>query len=122
MQRVKFMLQSNFRDVTRTRQRHPPVADNARAWSRRHDHHAIGECDRLFEIVSHEQHRLAIGVPQLQQQIAHDLPGLGIQRPEWLVHQQNPGIADQYLREPNALALAARQHVWVAATERRKTH
>src|SRR3954453_20542834 len=42
MQRVKLMLQSNFGDVTRTRHRPPPVADDPRAWSRRHDHHAIG--------------------------------------------------------------------------------
>ena len=85
---------------------------------RRHDHHAVGERDRLLQIVGHEQHRLAVGVPQFQQEIAHDLAGLGIERPERLVHQQYLGIADQDLREADALALAARQHVRIAVAER----
>ena len=54
-----------------------------------------------------EQHRLAVRVPELQQEIAHDLAGLGIERPERLVHQQDLWIADQYLGEADALALAA---------------
>ena len=87
----------------------------------RHDDDAVGERDRLFEIVGDEQHRLAVGVPQFEQQIAHDLPGLRIERPERLVHQQDLGIADQHLRETDALALAARQHVRIAIAEAAET-
>ena len=107
----------HFGNVARPRQRHPPVADDARARPRRHDHHAVGQRDRLLEIVGDEQHRLAVGVPQFQQQIAHDLPGLGVERPERLVHQQDLRIADQHLGEADALALAARQHVRIAVGE-----
>ena len=49
--------------------------------------------------------------------ITHDLPGLGIERAERLVHQQDFWIADQHLREPHPLALAARQHVRIAVGE-----
>ncbi len=118
MQRVKFLFHADFRNIARTRKPHPPVADDARARPRRHDHDAVGERDRLFEIVGDEQHRLAIGVPQFQQQIAHDLAGLGIERPERLVHQQDLGIADQHLGQTDALALAARQHMRIAIAER----
>ena len=90
--------------------------------ARRHDHDAVRQRDRLLEVVGNEQHRLAIGAPQLQQQIAHDLPGLGIERAERLVHQQDLGIADQHLGQPDALALPARQHMRIAVAERRKTH
>ncbi len=68
-----------------------------------------------------EQHRLAVGIPQLQQEVAHDLSGLGIERPERLVHQQDLGIADQHLREANALALTAREHMRIAIAERPET-
>ena len=98
-------------------ERHPPVADDARARPRRHDHDAVGQRDRLLQIVGDEQHRLAVGVPQFQQQIAHDLPGLGVERAERLVHQQDFRVADQHLRQADALALAARQHVRIAAGE-----
>ena len=73
--------------------------------------------DRLFEIVGDEQHRLAVGAPQVEQQIAHDLAGLRVERPERLVHQQDLRIADQHLREADALALPAREHVRIAIGE-----
>ena len=87
-------------------------------WPCRHDHDAVGERDRLFEIVGDEQHRLAVGIPQFQQQVAHDLPGLRVERAERLVHQKDFWIADQDLREADALALPARQHVRITVGER----
>ena len=39
------------------------------------------------------------------------------ERAKRLIHQQNFWIADQYLRQPHALALAAREHVRIAVTE-----
>ena len=103
-------------------QRHPPVADDARGRPRRHDDDAVGERDRLFQIVGDEQHRLAVGAPQIEQQIAHDLPRLRVERAERLVHQQDFRIADQHLREADALALAAREHVRIAVAERAQAH
>ena len=99
-------------------QRHPPVADDARRRPGRHDHHAVGQRDRLLEIVGDEHHRLAVGAPQVEQQVAHDLPGLRVERAERLVHQQDLRIADQHLGEADALALAAGQHVRIALAER----
>ena len=49
------------------------VADDARGGPRRHDHHAVGQRDRLLEVVGDEQHGLAVAGPQLEQQVAHDL-------------------------------------------------
>src|SRR6185437_3627894 len=60
MKRVKFPVQPDLENIARARQRHPPVADDARTRSCRHDHHPICERDRLFEVVGDEQHRLAI--------------------------------------------------------------
>src|SRR4030088_3829661 len=40
-------------DIARPRQRHLPAADNVRGRASRHDHHPIGERDRLLEIVGH---------------------------------------------------------------------
>ena len=73
--------------------------------------------DRLFEIMGDEQHRLAVGAPQVEQQVAHDLPRLRVERTERLVHQQDFRIADQHLRQADALALAAGQHVRIARAE-----
>ena len=99
-------------------QRHAPVADDARGRPRRHDDDAVGQRDRLFQIVGDEQHRLAVGAPQIEQQIAHDLPRLRVERAERLVHQQDLRIADQHLREADALALPAGEHVRIAVAER----
>jgi hypothetical protein len=57
--------------------------------------------------MGHEDQRLAVLRPEIEQQIAHDLPGLRVERPEGLVHQQDFRIADQHLREADALALSA---------------
>src|SRR6266700_6685742 len=104
-------------DVARPRQRDLPIPDDAGGRPRRHDHHAIGQRDRLLEIVGDEQHRLAVGVPQIEQQVAHDLPRLRVERAERLVHQQDFRIADEHLDEADAIPLAAREHVRIARVE-----
>ena len=93
------------------------VADDARRRPRRHDHHAVGQRDRLLQVVGDEQHGLAVAGPQLEQQVAHDLARLGIERPERLVHQQDLGVADQHLGEAHALPLPARELVGIAVAE-----
>ena len=120
MQFVERGIELHLADVARTRQRHGPVADDARRRPRRHDDHAVRQRDRLFEIVGDEHHRLAVGAPQVEQQVAHDLARLRIERAERLVHQQDLRIADQHLREADALALSARQHVRIAVAEARE--
>ena len=67
-----------------------------------------------------EQYRLAVGAPQVEQQVAHDLARLRVERAERLVHQQDFWIADENLREAHALALAAREHVRIASGEAAK--
>src|SRR5262249_8326605 len=60
---------------------------------------------------------LAVGVPQIEQQVAHDLPRLRVERAERLVHQEDFRIADEHLDEADALSLAAREHVRIARAE-----
>src|SRR5581483_3661171 len=117
MQFVELLLHPDLRNVARALDRHRPVADDTRAGARRHDDDAVGQRDCLFEVVGDEQHGLAIAAPEVEQEIAHDLPGLRVERPERLVHQEDAGIADQHLREADALALAAREHMRVAVGE-----
>jgi hypothetical protein len=93
------------------------VADHPRARTRRHDHHPIREGDRFLQIMGDEQHR-PLARPQAHEQVAHDLPGLGIERPERLIHQQDLRVADQHLREADPLALAAGELMRIAVGER----
>src|SRR3954469_20688676 len=67
MQLVECALQFDLTDCAGTREGHFPVADDARRGTRRHDHHAVRQCDCLFEIVGHEQHGLAVRAPQVEQ-------------------------------------------------------
>src|SRR5690348_6499285 len=120
MQSVKILVQPRLENVAWTCQLNAPVPDDARTWAGRHDHHAVGERDRLFQIMGDEQHRLAILVPEIEQKAAHHLPGLCIERAERLVHQQNLGVADQDLRQADALALAAGKHMRIAVAEMRE--
>ena len=117
MQVVERAVELHFRRVARARERHGPVADDARGGPGRHDDDAIRQRDRLFEIVGDEHHRLAVGAPQIEQQIAHDLARLRVKRAERLVHQQNLRIADQHLHQPDALPLPAREHVRITVAE-----
>src|SRR5262245_21260177 len=67
--------------------------------------------------MSDEKNRLAVGGPQVKEEIAHDLAGLGVERPERFVHKKDFWIADQHLRQTDTLALSAGQHMRVAVAE-----
>src|SRR5579875_57785 len=82
-----------------------------------HDDHAVGQVDRLVDVVGHEQDCLAVALPDAQQLGAHDLPRLGVQRPERLVHEQHLRADGQGPRNADALAHAARELVRVVALE-----
>src|SRR5262249_31377355 len=86
-----------------------------------HDH-AIGERNRLLEIVRDEKHRLAVCRPKIEQLVLHELPGLDVERRERLVHQQQSRVEDQDLRQRDALAHATRQLVRVTLLESRQSH
>ena len=73
-----------------------------------HQENLVGEIDRLVDVVGDHEHGLA--------GLEADAPHLVLQRPagerverrERLVHQQDPRIEDQHLREGDALAHPAR--------------
>src|SRR6266853_2123712 len=55
---------------------------------RAHDHHPVGEEDRLVDGVGDEEHRLGLLVPDPLQLEVHLLPRHRVERAERLVHQQ----------------------------------
>src|ERR1044072_6836198 len=63
MEMVERRLGLDLGDVARPRQRHLPAADDACGGGGRHDHDAVGERDRLLQIMGDEQNGLAVGVP-----------------------------------------------------------
>ena len=54
---------------------------------------AVGERQRLAQIVGHEQHGLLLALPDIQQHLVHVELGVGVERAERLVHQQDLGLA-----------------------------
>ena len=67
-------------------------------------------CAHQFEIMGDDHHRAAFAVPALDQldQVAD---GLGVDRIERLVEQDQVGILHQHAGEQGTLELAARQRV-----------
>src|SRR5690242_231249 len=84
--------------------------------------HAIGERDRLLEVVRNEQHRLAVGRPELEEVVLHQLPRLDVQRREGLVHQDDLRIEDQRLSQGDALTHAAGELMRIAIAETAQTY
>ena len=68
---------------------------------------ALGQGDRLRQIVGDEDHGLVPLRPDPQQLLLHQQLQLGVQRTEGLVHQQGAGLVGQQLRQGNPLAHAA---------------
>src|SRR5438270_9782677 len=88
-----------------------------RSGTRRHDHHAIGQRDGLLEVVGHEDDRRRARRPQREQFVLHECPRLHIERGKGLVHQEDPRVVDQALRQADPFAHAARELVRVAIFE-----
>ena len=107
MARVRQMDRNVRLDAARTRAEHG---------------HAIGHEDGFIDIVGHEHHRLALGLPDAQQQFLHQNPGLVVQRTEGLVHEQDLGIVGQRTRDRRALLHAARQLLGVVILEPAQAH
>src|SRR6266545_52622 len=77
------------------------------AGPRRPHRHAVGEIDRLLHVVGHEDHGLRRALPDAEQLGLHEGAGLGIERAERLVHQQDFRVEGERAGKRGALAHAA---------------
>src|SRR6267378_3419208 len=115
----KLRLEPDFGDVPRPRQIDAIDALH-RARSGGDDDDAVGERDRLLEVVCHEDHRCARSRPELQELVLHERAGLHVERTERLVHQEETRLVDERLRECRALAHAAGKLMGVVPLETRE--
>src|SRR5262249_57456001 len=53
------------------------------------DRDPVGERDRLHQVVGHEHDGPAAPLPELEQLVLEEEPGLGVQGPQWLVHEDD---------------------------------
>ena len=81
------------------------------------DDDAVGQIDRLVDLVGDEQHGLSGFRPDLQQLLLHRFAGLRVERCERLVHQQDLRVHDQRAREIDALLHAAGELVGIMVLE-----
>src|SRR5438876_1120682 len=96
------------RQGARPRQLHlDDLADAARPAAEHH--HAVGEINRLVDLVGDEEHRLLAARPDARELGLHDLARLRVERRERLVHQQHLGIDGQGPGEVYPLPHAARE-------------
>src|SRR3989344_118254 len=99
------------RVMARVRQVHRQLGLDATGPGAEHGH-AVGHEDGFVDVVGDEKHRLALGLPDAQQQLLHEHAGLVVERAEGLVHQQDLGVVGQRARNGGALLHAARQLLW----------
>src|SRR6185295_2309418 len=77
----------------------------------------IAEQDRLLDRVRHEYDRFRHPLPDPQQIVLQRAPGLGVERAERLIHQQDLGIGGERPGDRDALLHAAREYVRIAILE-----
>src|SRR5580700_8475134 len=92
------------------------------AGPRRHGADPVGQHRRLVERVSDEEHGGAGGAPQPQHFVAHQEPGLRVERAERLVEQDQARLQHERARNADALAHAARQLRRIGAGEVFESH
>ena len=102
-----------------SRSRGQPVVDDVdeAAGPRRHHADAVGQHRRLVERMRDQQHGRAGLAPQPQQLVAHQQPGLLVERAERLVEQDQPRLQHQRAGDADALAHAAGQLRRIGAGE-----
>jgi hypothetical protein len=83
-----------------------------------HHQDAVGEGDRLDQIVRDEERGLSLRGEGAREILLQDHPGLRVERRERLVHQQHQGIYGQRAGKRRALAHAAGELVRVVVFER----
>ena len=87
---------------------------------RRQHEHAVGEQDRLFDVVGDDEHRPGrevVACPQREQLGAQVLGGEHVERGERFVHEQRVGFDDERAGEADALAHAAGELLGVGGLE-----
>jgi hypothetical protein len=110
-------------DVTgagpRQRHRHD-LGDPAGAGA--HQHHAIAEQHRLFHAVGDEHDRQPVFLPDRQQLLLQQPPGLLVHRPERLVHEQHLRLHREGAGDADPLLHAAGQLAGPLGLETRQPH
>jgi hypothetical protein len=71
------------------------------------DEHAVGEQDRLFDVVGDEQRRRPVTGAQVADESLHAQSGEGVESGERLVEEEELWVAHQCAGERDALGLAA---------------
>ena len=102
-----------------TKAQHDVLDHSARP--RAHDEDAIGEEQRLVDIVGDEDRGCRNLAPDVEQHLLHHAARLRIERAERLVHQEHPRLVDQGPRDLDPLLHASRQLRGVERLESRKT-
>ena len=80
------------------------------------DGNSITQPDRLADVVGDEQDGESTGGPEPLQLVVEDVAGHGVERAEWLVHQQDLGALGKGARDGGPLLHAARQLVRTLVT------
>src|SRR2546429_9762169 len=92
------------------------------SWSAGHHIDDIAQEDRLVDVVGNEEHRLAVALPNVGEQLLHDLPSLRVQGTEGLVHEQRLRIAGQSAGDRGALLHATRQRLGISIRKAVELH
>ena len=103
----------------RARERHLDLGDDA-ARARRHHDHAVGQVERLLDVVGHEQRRARLRLERLGEPRLHLRAGERVERGEGLVEQQQRPAGEERAQEGDALAHAAGELVGGRALEARQ--
>jgi hypothetical protein len=101
-------------DMPRPREIDAEVIDNGRR-APAHDYDTVGQERSFSDAVGHENHRLAIGLPDAQELDSHFIAGDRIEGTERLVHQENAWIVNERSANRYTLPHAARQLPWQQA-------
>jgi hypothetical protein len=116
----------NCGSVTSSKERGPRQPDGEvllhLAGPARQDDDAVGQEDRLIDIMGDEQHRDLVVFPDLQQQFLHHAARLCVEGPEGLIHQKDRGLVDQRPGDGDALAHAARELLRIGILEAGEPH
>ena len=88
----------------------------------RHEHDAVGEEDRLHYVMGDEQHGRVRLLDDADHQLLHLPLGLGVERAERLVHEENRGPIRQRARDGDPLLHAAGKLVRIGVLELSQLH
>src|SRR3546814_8249984 len=69
----------------------------------RQHHHPVAHGDGLVQVVRDEQHGLALGHPEFEHFVFHQLARLDVKRRERLVHEDDDGRSDEHTSELQSL-------------------